>query len=134
MNTNVRIGFCVLGFFFPPLFAYMASPEHSSSQFKNNLQQAYIIGFFVALALFFFTRKSQSSNSHFNIVEEIDITTEILLYILSFFIPLAGFIVGAIYSAKEEETYKKVGRNCLIFSVINIVIGFIMIFVILGSM
>ena len=64
---------------------------------------------------------------------QIDNTTVILLYILSFFIPLAGFIVGAIYASKDEEHYKHVGKNCLIFSVINIVLGFIMIAAILGS-
>ena len=61
------------------------------------------------------------------IEKQIDSTTVILLYILSFFIPLAGFIVGAIYASKDEEHYKHVGKNCLIFSVINIVLGFIMI-------
>ena len=68
------------------------------------------------------------------IEKQIDGTTVILLYILSFFIPLAGFIVGAIYASKDEEHYKHVGKNCLIFSVMNIIFGFIMIVVILGSM
>ena len=61
------------------------------------------------------------------IEKQIDNTTVILLYILSFFIPLAGFIVGAIYASKEEEHYKHVGKNCLLFSVINIVLGFIIL-------
>jgi heme/copper-type cytochrome/quinol oxidase subunit 2 len=65
--------------------------------------------------------------------KQIDNTTVILLYILSFFIPLAGFIVGAIYASKDEEHYKHVGKNCLIFSVLNIVLGFIMIAVILAG-
>jgi hypothetical protein len=61
---------------------------------------------------------------------KIDDTTVILLYILSFFIPFAGVIVGAIYASKEEEHYKQVGKNCLIFSLINVVLvvlGFIKI-------
>ena len=61
------------------------------------------------------------------IEKEIDGVTVLLLYILSFFIPLAGFIVGAIYASKDEEHYKHVGKNCLIFSVMNIVLGFIML-------
>ena len=56
------------------------------------------------------------------IKKEIDGTTVLLLYILSFFIPLAGFIVGAIYASKDEEHYKHIGKNCLIFSVLNIVL------------
>ena len=67
------------------------------------------------------------------IIKQIDETTVILLYILSFFIPLAGFIVGAIYASKDEEHYKQVGKNCLIFSVMNIVFGFIMIALILAG-
>ena len=67
---------------------------------------------------------------------KIDDTTVILLYILSFFIPFAGVIVGAIYASKEEERYKQVGKNCLIFSLINVVLvilGFIMVVAILFS-
>ena len=61
------------------------------------------------------------------IEKKIEGITVILLYILSFFIPLSGFIVGAIYVSKDEEHYKHVGKNCLIFSLMNIVLGFIMI-------
>ena len=63
---------------------------------------------------------------------KLDATTVYLLYILSFFIPLAGFIVGAVYASKEEEHYKHVGKNCLIFSVLNIVLGFIMLAALFG--
>ena len=63
--------------------------------------------------------------------KKIDGTTVLLLYILSFFIPLAGFIVGAIYASKEEEHYKYVGKNCLNYSLLNIVFGFIMLAIIL---
>ena len=52
----------------------------------------------------------------------VDKTSTTLLYILSFLIPLAGFIVGAIYLSKEEEHYKHIGKNCLIYSVMNIVL------------
>ena len=55
----------------------------------------------------------------------VDKTATTLLYILSFFIPFAGFIVGAIYSSKEEEHYKHVGKNCLKVSTLNIVLGII---------
>ena len=82
------------------------------------------------VAVILFITKSKSST----IEKQIDGTTVILLYILSFFIPLAGFIVGAIYASKEEEHYKHVGKNCLIFSVMNIILGFIMMVAILGSM
>ena len=85
----------------------------------------------VLLAIGYIIQKIINSKS---MEKEIDDTTVLLLYILSFFIPLAGFIVGAIYASKDEKHYKHVGKNCLIFSVINIVLGFIMIVAILGSM
>jgi len=78
-------------------------------------------------------KDEKAESKSFPIEKQIDGTTVILLYILSFFIPLAGFIVGAIYASKKEEHYKHVGKNCLIFSVLNIVLSFIMIAVILGS-
>ena len=81
----------------------------------------------------------RKANLNFNFksskIEEkkIDSTTVILLYILSFFIPFAGFIVGAIYASKEEEHYKHVGKNCLIFSVLNLILGFIVIVAIIAG-
>ena len=67
-------------------------------------------------------KDEKAESKSFPIEKQIDGTTVILLYILSFFIPLAGFIVGAIYASKDEEHYKHVGKNCLIFSVLNIVL------------
>ena len=84
------------------------------------------LGFLVLLTIYKVVSK-QNKEKHSEIEKEIDGTTVLLLYILSFFIPLAGFIVGAIYASKEEEHYKHVGKNCLIFSVLNIVFGFIML-------
>ena len=50
-----------------------------------------------------------------------------LFYILSFLIPIAGFIVGAMYIAKEEEKYRRVGENCMKWAIVSIVIWFILI-------
>ena len=71
---------------------------------------------------FLFKYFKKGAQKDTQIDKQIDNTTVILLYILSFFIPLAGFIVGAIYASKDEEHYKHVGKNCLIFSVLNIVL------------
>ena len=73
----------------------------------------------------FVSEKVQAKS--FPMEKQIDNTTVILLYILSFFIPLAGFIVGASYASKEEEHYKHVGKTCLIYSVMNVFLGFIII-------
>lgn len=44
-----------------------------------------------------------------------------LFYILSFIIPLAGIILGAIYLSKQDPECKKFGKTCLICAVAFIV-------------
>ena len=127
MNTNVRIGLCLLGFILPSLVGYMVF----YNPFFYSLE-IILYSIIITIGIYFSTGGELSSS--YQKEKQIDDTTVILLYILSFFIPLAGFIVGAIYASKEEEHYKHVGKNCLIFSVMNIVFGFIMIVAILGSM
>ena len=145
MNTNVRIALCVLGLFFTIFCLGLVGFGKS---------QAIILGCIIATLVIFFilnmntpgklvrlrdifstkTKPYEMVESESSTIEkQIDGTTVILLYILSFFIPLAGFIVGAIYASKDEEHYKHVGKNCLIFSVLNLVLGIIIIAAILGS-
>jgi hypothetical protein len=45
---------------------------------------------------------------------------KILLYLLSFFIPIVGFIIGAIYYTKPET--KEVGKMCIILGILSIVL------------
>jgi len=40
-----------------------------------------------------------------------------LFYLISFFVPVAGIIIGAIYMSKPDAERKKFGRNCLIAAV-----------------
>ena len=82
-----------------------------------------LLGLFIAVVLFLIYRVLEQNKEALSVIDkQIDGTPVLLLYILSFFIPLAGFIVGAIYASKEEEHYKHVGKNCLIFSTLNIVL------------
>lgn len=46
-----------------------------------------------------------------------------LLYILSFFIPIVGIIVGAIYRTKPEDEYKEVGKTCIVLGIVSFVIN-----------
>ena len=131
MNTNARIGLCALVVFFLTysLLSYIGKYVYVNVNVASVLFLLLSCITAAIVAVILFITKSKSST----IEKQIDGTTVILLYILSFFIPLAGFIVGAIYASKEEEHYKHVGKNCLIFSVMNIILGFIMIVAILGS-
>ncbi len=49
---------------------------------------------------------------------------KILLYVLSFFIPTVGFIIGAIYYSKAEREYKDVGKICIVLGIISIILAF----------
>ena len=147
MNTNVRIALCVLGLFFTIFCLGVVGFGRVVTS------KAIILGCIIATLVIFFilnmntpgklvrlrdlfstkTKPYEMVESESSTIEkQIDGTTVILLYILSFLIPLAGFVVGAIYVSKEEEHYKHVGKNCLIFSTLNIVLGFIMLAVLFG--
>lgn len=53
---------------------------------------------------------------------EISSGMKILLYLVSFFIPLAGLIIGAIYYSKPEPEYKHVGKMCIILALLPILL------------
>lgn len=50
----------------------------------------------------------------------------VLLYIVSFIIPLVGIILGIIYMVKPDADSKKFGKMCLILAIIAIVVGIVM--------
>ncbi len=52
---------------------------------------------------------------------------KILLYLLSFLIPIVGFIIGAIYYTKPET--KEVGKMCIILGILSIVLVAVCYFV-----
>ena len=45
---------------------------------------------------------------------------KILFYILSLIFPLAGFIIGIIYYAKQDPESKHVGKICIVLAVVGI--------------
>jgi len=57
--------------------------------------------------------------------QQMDSGLAVLLYIISFLLPLAGFIIGAIYVSKDEEHFRQVGRTCLTLGLLSIVISFL---------
>lgn len=57
---------------------------------------------------------------------------KILLYLLSFCIPLAGFIIGFIYYGKPDPVQKSVGKTCIMIALWPIICCLI-VFVFLGS-
>ena len=128
VQPQIRILLFVLGLFLPYLLLVFLGFGYRGLGVILSCVAAGVISFITK------TKPYEKAELEYSTIEkQIDGTTVILLYILSFFIPLAGFIVGAIYASKDEEHYKHVGKNCLIFSVINIVLGFIMIVAIIAG-
>lgn len=44
-------------------------------------------------------------------------------YIISFFIPLVGFIMGGIMLASKDEESESVGRTCIIIGIVSMIIS-----------
>ena len=139
MENKKRISISVIAIILGLIFMFYFSNEldkigtyESINLLYMLASQAVFFGGLVGLIVSLLALKDEKAIESMEI--KVDTTATTLLYILSFFIPLAGFIVGAIYASKDEEHYKYIGKNCLIFSVLNIVLDVIIIAVMLGSM
>ena len=47
------------------------------------------------------------------------------VYLVSFFVPLVGIIVGSINLTKDEPYKKNIGMNCIILGVMSIIIAYL---------
>lgn len=47
---------------------------------------------------------------------------EWLFYVISFLVPLAGIIIGAIYMGKPDTECKRFGKNCLTAAIANFIV------------
>ena len=54
--------------------------------------------------------------------EELEKDSYAFQYIISFLIPLVGFILGAILLSKEDDEKVAVGKHCIIIGIVSIVI------------
>ena len=57
--------------------------------------------------------------------EPIDDTFRILIYVVSFIIPIVGIIVGILYTMKPDNPSQEFGKTCLKIAIASIVIGFL---------
>lgn len=51
-----------------------------------------------------------------------------VLYLFSLLVPLVGIIVGSIKLSKDDNFNRSIGINCIILSIISMIIGAILIF------
>ena len=63
--------------------------------------------------------------------EEIDKHSYTFQYVISFLIPLVGFILGAILLSKDDEEEKSAGKSCIILGIVAVIISTIIIVLIL---
>lgn len=64
-----------------------------------------------------------------NAAEEMPPEPEWLFYILSFFVQIAGIVIGAIYMGKPNEKCRRFGKNCLIAAIIPILLYCLCIYI-----
>ncbi len=46
-----------------------------------------------------------------------------LFFVISFFVPIAGVVLGAIYLSKAGAANREFGKNCLVWALVNFAIG-----------
>lgn len=63
--------------------------------------------------------------------EETDKHSYTFQYVISFLIPLVGFILGAILLSKDDEEEKSAGKSCIILGIVAVIISTIIIVLIL---
>ena len=55
-------------------------------------------------------------------------------YVISFLIPLIGYILGAILLSKDSDEEKSVGQNCIILGIVSAVIAVVVWFIAVDSL
>jgi hypothetical protein len=67
--------------------------------------------------------------SKMDAAEEMPPEPEWLFYILSFFVQIAGIVIGAIYMGKPNEECRRFGKNCIIAAIIRILLYCLCIYI-----
>ncbi len=57
------------------------------------------------------------------VVGDVPPEPRVLFYLLSFLVPLAGVILGALYLSKPDKENKEFGRYCLTAALVNMGLG-----------
>jgi len=70
--------------------------------------------------------ETNSPSTYVGSGEPIDDTFRILIYVVSFLIPIVGIIVGILYTMKPDNHSQEFGKMCLKIAIASIAIGFIL--------
>lgn len=52
---------------------------------------------------------------------------QIFLYLIAFFIPIIGIIIGIIYITRPNKDAQNIGMGCLVLSIISAIMGIILV-------
>jgi hypothetical protein len=69
---------------------------------------------------------SETNSTYVGSSEPIDDTFRILIYVVSFLIPIVGIVVGILYTMKPDNHSQEFGKMCLKIALASIAIGFIL--------
>ncbi|HEX9909032.1 MAG TPA: hypothetical protein VGB78_11320 [Thermoplasmata archaeon] len=58
-------------------------------------------------------------------VEHVSTLVKIIVYLVSFFIPIIGIILGVVFYVNANPEYKQVGKMCLILAMVAVLIAIV---------
>ncbi len=90
---------------------------------------AFVVVILVCLLFFNKSNKNQRTQE----LQDNGRESNIFGYVISFLIPLVGYILGAILLSKDNTFDKSVGKNCIILGIISSIIGGIATAIFLSS-
>ena len=67
--------------------------------------------------------RSDSDDNDYDGTEEESSSGYTFHYVISFLIPLIGFIIGAIFLGKDTEEYRSVGKGCILLGILSCVVA-----------
>ena len=78
--------------------------------------------------------KSNKKTKHPRDVQACGRESNVFRYVISFLIPLVGYIMGAILLSKDNETDKTIGKKCIIIGIVSAIVGGVVTAIFLTSM
>ncbi len=96
-----------------------------------------LIGMFIFVAIIlvcvvvFKKSNKNPNNSNMQYKEK---ENNVFRYVISFLIPLVGYILGVILLSKDNADDKSVGKNCIILGIVSAIIGGVITAIFVSSM
>ena len=66
-------------------------------------------------------------------IQEREVDSNTFRYVISFLIPLVGYILGAILLSKDNADEKSIGKSCIVLGIVSTIIGVIISVIVIYS-